>query len=40
MLKLRDPVRVVSLHWVEAIFTILDEIARQKREKNTRFFSQ
>jgi hypothetical protein len=36
-LSLRDPVRVVFPHWVEAISTIAPEIATQKRAKNTRF---
>jgi hypothetical protein len=40
LLSLRDPVRVVFPHWVEAISTIVDEIATQKRVKDTRFFSQ
>jgi hypothetical protein len=33
LLSLRDPVRVVFPHWVEAISTIVDEIATQKRPK-------
>jgi hypothetical protein len=36
-LSLRDLVRVVFPHWVEAIFTIVDKIATQKRAKPSRF---
>jgi hypothetical protein len=31
---------MVFPHWIEAISTIVDEIATQKRAKNTRLFSQ
>jgi hypothetical protein len=34
------PSAEVFPHWVEAIFTIVDEIATQKRKKTSRFCSQ
>jgi hypothetical protein len=33
LLSLRDPVQMVFPHWVEAISTIVDKIATQKRPK-------